>query len=79
LDYVIGLNDSTVPELLQPYEYISLGLIPLHCDGLNFASRTPLTDDDFKKKTPLTDDSLKAALSLYCPKLRVVEFTFTFW
>jgi hypothetical protein len=50
LDYVIGLNDSTVPELLQPYEYISLGLIPLHCDGLNFASRTPLTDDDFKKK-----------------------------
>lgn len=67
LDYVIGLYESEMIQLFQSCSSlisISLRLMPLY-HGHNFDYRTPLTDDSLK------------ALSLYCPKLEVVEFTFT--
>ncbi|TVU27873.1 hypothetical protein EJB05_19374, partial [Eragrostis curvula] len=67
LDYVIGLDEREMIELFQNcgnLRSISLRLIPRH--GV-----------DFHFSTALTDDGLKA-LSLYCPMLQVVEFTFTF-
>ncbi|KAK3159370.1 hypothetical protein QOZ80_2AG0149250 [Eleusine coracana subsp. coracana] len=68
LDYVIGLDESEMIQLFQSCSNltsISLRLMPLY------------RGHDFDYRTALTDDSLKA-LSRYCPKLQVVEFTFTF-
>lgn len=61
------VNESEMIQLFQSCSNlisISLRLMPLY-HGHNFDYRTPLTDESLK------------ALSLYCPKLQVVEFTFT--
>jgi F-box and leucine-rich repeat protein 2/20 len=70
LDYVLGLNEGEMIQLFQScsnLRSISLRLIPRHGDE----------SVDFHFSTALTDESLKI-LSLYCPMLQVVEFTFTF-